>query len=103
MTAKGYVLVRRTVVDADQASEYLRQAAEVVAAAGGRYLVRGGQAEVLEGEPDPDGTGWVVIEFDSLEAARTFYHSAEYAPSLELAQTAFDRRYLLVEGVPQDV
>lgn len=100
MSAKGYVLVRRTIVDPGQAKEYLDTAAPVATAAGGRYLVRGAEAEVLEGAPEPPGTAWVVIEFDSVQAARDFYHSEAYARPRGLARTAFERDYLVVEGTP---
>ncbi len=100
MEPKGYVLVRRAVVEPELAKEYLELSSAALAEAGGRFLVRGAQAEVLEGEPDPEGAAWVVIEFDTAQAARDYYSSEGYARARELAGKAFDRFYLVVEGVP---
>ncbi|MVA77693.1 DUF1330 domain-containing protein [Auraticoccus sp. F435] len=100
MEPKGYVLVRRKVVDPELAAEYLQLSAAALAEAGGRFLVRGAVAEVKEGDPDPEGAAWVVIEFDTVQAARDYYDSAAYARPRELAAEAFERSYLVVEGVP---
>lgn len=100
MTAKGYALVRRAVVDPELAAEYLEAAAAALAEAGGRFLARGAEATVLEGEPQPEGAAWTLLEFESLQAARDYYYSEGYAYSRELAARAFDRFFLLVEGVP---
>ncbi|SDE68438.1 DUF1330 domain-containing protein [Auraticoccus monumenti] len=100
MTAKGYLLVRRTVVDPELAKEYLEVAAVALAEAGGRFLARGAAATVLEGDPQPEGAGWTLIEFDSVQAAEEYYRSEAYAYPRELASRAFDRFFLMVEGVP---
>jgi uncharacterized protein (DUF1330 family) len=69
----------------------------VIAQYGGRYLVRGGQVETVEGE-------WhvprlVVLEFPSMEQLKRFYYSAEYAPLLELRQKSTRSVLAFVEGV----
>jgi uncharacterized protein (DUF1330 family) len=68
-----------------------------VAAFGGRYVVRGGAAEVLEG-------GWVpkrvvVLEFPSMPRARARLNSAEYAPARKLRHATADSEMILVDGV----
>ncbi|HEX5586493.1 MAG TPA: DUF1330 domain-containing protein, partial [Acidimicrobiia bacterium] len=73
MTA--YVLVDMDVTDPARYDEYRALAGPSVAQYGGRYLVRGGASEVLEGDRVPNRT--VVLEFDDLDAARRWYASPE--------------------------
>jgi uncharacterized protein (DUF1330 family) len=79
--AKGYVIGRLTVLDPEGYKAYAAKASEAMRVHGGRPLVRGGRAETLEGEAR---TRNVVIEFDSFEAARAYYHSPEYQAALKL-------------------
>ena len=65
---------------------------------GGRYLVRGGAAEAIEGGPPPKNI--IVAEFPSMEVLREWYASPEYAEALKVRRTALDRRLIFVEGVP---
>ncbi len=69
----------------------------MIAAHGGRFLVRGGAVEAREGAP-PAGRV-VVIEFPDMEAARRFYDSPGYQAILPLRQAASQGRLFLVEGV----
>ena len=65
---KGYVIARVTVTNPEAYAEYAKGATEAIRQYGGRPLVRGGAYEALEGEARPRN---VVIEFDSVEQART--------------------------------
>lgn len=76
---------------------YRTMAAKTIAAYGGRYLVRGGAAELIEGGPPPKTI--IVVEFPTMECLREWYASPEYAEALKVRQTAFDRRLIFVEGV----
>lgn len=96
VTPKGYVLAEITVTDAQAYKEYATATAAIVAKFGGRYLVRGGQTVALEG--DPPAARVVVIEFESLQAARTFEASSEYRAVAPLRQKAARSRVFLVEG-----
>lgn len=84
---KGYILAMVDVPDegAYRASGYMAMAEAAVAAHGGRFMVRGGAPERLEGST-PDSR-IVILEFPSREAARTFYESEQYAPAIKLRQT----------------
>jgi uncharacterized protein (DUF1330 family) len=64
---------------------------------GGRYLVRGGVANLIEGGPPPKTI--IVVEFPTMERLRDWYASPEYAEAMKLRQTALERRLILVEGV----
>ncbi|MET4478735.1 uncharacterized protein (DUF1330 family) [Bradyrhizobium sp. F1.13.3] len=83
----------------DQAAmeAYRGLAAQTIAQYGGRYLARGGAAEVVEGGPPPKTI--IIVEFPSIERAREWYASPEYAAALKLRRTALERRLMFVEGV----
>lgn len=94
---KGYVIGEVEVRDPKVYEEYRRQVLATVEKYGGRFLVRGGRAESLEGRP-PAGRV-VILEFPSFEQAAQWYHSPEYAPLARLRQSASEGRLILVEGV----
>ncbi len=93
----AYIISELVVRDADAFQAYRTRAAESIAAHGGRYLVRGGRSELLEGDGPPPT--FVVVEFPDLQQARVWYRSAEYARALERRDQALSRRLSLVEGV----
>jgi uncharacterized protein (DUF1330 family) len=76
---------------------YANVAPETVKNAGGRYLVRGGKTEALEGEP-PHRI--VVLAFESFEAARKWYHSPEYEAVKPIRHRSSSGRAFIVEGKP---
>lgn len=82
--------------DRDALAEYRRRNTDAVAAHGGRFLVRGGEQQVMEG--DWPGVRLVVIEFDDMDAARAWWESDEYAPLKALRRDASDTNIVLVEG-----
>lgn len=69
-------------------------------AAGGRYLVREGSFEVLEGDWRPGRL--VVVRFDSVEAARRWWSSPEYRPLKAMREASTMTNAILVEGVPDE-
>ncbi|MCA6117153.1 DUF1330 domain-containing protein [Bradyrhizobium sp. WSM 1738] len=77
---------------------YRSLAAKTIAHYGGRYLIRGGAANLIEGGPPPKT--FIVVEFPTMERLREWYASPEYAEALKVWQAAFDRRLIFVEGVP---
>ena len=83
--------------DQEALVEYRRGNTESVALHGGRFVVRGGAMELLEGEWDTRRI--VVIEFPDMDAARAWYDSADYAPLKALRRSASDTNIILVEGV----
>jgi uncharacterized protein (DUF1330 family) len=98
MSQKGYVIVEAKVADAVAYETYKTLAAAAIAQYGGRYLVRGGAAEMLEGK-------WtniprlVVVEFDSVEQAKRFFHSAEYGAARKAREGIADMNMLVVAGI----
>jgi uncharacterized protein (DUF1330 family) len=87
----------RDAWDADALQEYRRRNTGTVTAQGGRFVVRGGEHAVLEG--DWDTRRLVVIEFPDSDAARAWWESEAYAPLKELRRSASTTNILLVEGV----
>ena len=94
----AYVIGEIEVTDPQVYEEYRRQVPAVVAKYGGRFIVRGGAVEPLEGGWSPKRV--VALEFPSMEQARSWYHSPEYAPLVALRQRASRGRLVLVEGAP---
>jgi uncharacterized protein (DUF1330 family) len=93
----AYVISELEVRDPVAIETYRTLAAKSIAQYGGRYLVRGGAAGVVEGGPPPNNI--IVVEFPSMERLREWYASAEYAEALKVRRTALDRRLIFVEGV----
>lgn len=85
------------ITDPEAYEEYRRQVPAMIAAHGGRYLVRGGDAELLEGEGPLRRQ--ILLEFLSLAALRAFYNAPEYQPLKALRQRASTGRLVAVEGV----
>ena len=95
MTA--YVIYQGEVTDPDRYEEYKPRAAASIAAAGGRYLVRGGEVEVLEGEAPAGRT--VVLEFPTRQAAVDWYRGARYTEARTLREGAARARMYVVDGI----
>ncbi|HJR23876.1 MAG TPA: DUF1330 domain-containing protein [Acidimicrobiales bacterium] len=95
MTA--YVIVEMDVTDPAAYEGYKAAAAPSVAAFGGTYVVRGGPAELLEGDRDPARI--VVLQFPDPDAARSWYGSAGYTAARALRAGAATGRLILVEGL----
>jgi len=94
MTA--YAIVRVTVTDPEKYDHYKTLSPIAVEAYGGTFIARGGPSEVLEGEPDDRRV--VLLEFPSMEAARTFYDSPEYLEAREARAGAAEMHMQIVEG-----
>ena len=95
----AYLIVDIEVKDAAGYEEYKRMAAESIRAFGGRYLVRGGAAEVLEGDWEPGRL--VVLEFPGVERARAWWSSEEYRKAREIRLRTAGCRMVLVEGLQE--
>ena len=97
MTA--YAISEVEMRDLDGFEAYRTLAAKTVAQYGGRYLVRGGKAELAEGNLPPQAI--VIVEFLSMARLKEWYASPEYAEALKIRAGALERRLLFVEGVVQ--
>lgn len=93
----AYVIVQGAVTDADQFEHYKPAAGPTVVGAGGAYIVRGGSTVSLEGDAPPERT--TILQFESVEAAVAWYHSAEYTAAKALRAGAADMRLYVIDGV----
>ncbi|TWB90073.1 uncharacterized protein (DUF1330 family) [Bradyrhizobium macuxiense] len=94
----AYVISEVEMRDAAAFEAYRALAAKTIEQYGGRYIVRGGAAEVVEGGPAPNAI--VIVEFPTMARLREWYASPEYAEALKHRATALERRLLFVDGVP---
>ena len=92
----AYILAEIQVIDAAAYEPYRPLAAASIGRFGGRFLVRGGKADLFEGAPEPERM--VVIEFPDADTARRWYNSEEYQAALKIRQAASRGRVILVEG-----
>lgn len=97
--AKAYLIARVDVTDTGEYAKYTARTPAAAAAFGGRFLVRAGRFEQLEGEGRSRN---VVLEFPDFAAARAFYDSPDYRAILPHALAGSVREMVLVEGVPDD-
>ena len=93
----AYVIAEVNVTDPAGFEEYRKQVPATIAKYGGRFVVRGGAVEALEGDWRP--ARLVVAEFPSVQHARRWYDSPEYKEPKALRQRTAKTKILLVEGV----
>ena len=92
----GYVVIDTEVIDQHAFSEFVERIPGAMAANGGRFVVRGGQSQVAEGDWTPQRL--VIMEFESYEAANAFLDSDEYTALDELRHKAVKSNVVVVEG-----
>ena len=96
--AKGYwVSCYRSIRDPEALAAYARLAGPAIQAAGGRFLVRGGAHQTVEGDWKPNRV--VVLEFPSMEQAKRWYDSEEYREPKAMRLRAGRANLIMVEGV----
>lgn len=93
---KGYIIGHITVNDPEAYKEYIERDTPILQALGGRFVVRGGAAQVMEGEAL---NRHVVIEFPSYEAALAAYNDPAYQEVADIRRRTADSVILVVEGV----
>lgn len=91
------IIVDIEVTDPVLYEDYKRLASASIAAYGGRYLVRGGASEVLDGEWTPRRL--VVLQFDSVEQAKAWRASPEYAEAKKVREGCARSNMIVVEGL----
>ena len=92
---KGYIIITEDVKDPAGMVEYAKLASKAMA--GATILAFDQNAEQIEGEWH--GTQTVVLEFESVEAAREWYHSDAYQEAAKLRQAAADCNGVIVSGL----
>jgi uncharacterized protein (DUF1330 family) len=92
----GYIIVNLDVHDPALFDKYREQVPPIIAAHGGRYIIRGAKPDHVEGKLPFKRL--VVLEFPSVEAARKFYDCAEYQPVKKLRLDSARSDIAIVEG-----
>ena len=92
----AYVIVETDVHDAEQYERYKAASPDAIAAGGGRFVARGGELAVLEGDWHPSR---LVLEFEALETVKRSYDSPEYREVRRLREGAASLRVVAVEGL----
>ena len=93
---KGYIIVRVSILDSNLFQKYPPLSAEVMNKYGGKYIIRGGKTDVLEGEWPVDRT--TIVEFESFESAKKCYESVEYSKAMKIRQNSTKSDLILIEG-----
>ena len=94
----AYIVAHVDVEDWDAYREYMRHTPRVIQKFGGRFIARGGEMVTLEG---PEETLRIaLIEFPSLEKAKAFYNSADYAQTKKLRERGGTAKFVAIDGYP---
>jgi uncharacterized protein (DUF1330 family) len=93
----AYIIVEVDVTDPATYEDYKKLTPGSLQPFDGKFIVRGGAAELLEGEEQPQRI--VVLEFPTMEKAKAWWSSEEYAPAKAIRQSASNTRMIAVEGV----
>ena len=93
----AYIIAEVEVTDPGTFEEYRKLVPPTIEAFGGRYVVRGGAIDGLEGDWEPSRL--VIIEFDDVERAKAWHGSELYAPARALREASSNTRMVVVEGV----
>ena len=93
----AYIVVEVEVLDAERYETYKQMVPPSLVAYGGRFIVRGGAAETLEGAWSPKRL--VILEFPSVARAKAWWESSEYAEAKALRQATARTQMIVVEGV----
>ncbi len=93
----AYVIADVTVTDTAAYERYKALTPNAIAANGGRFLSRGGETAVMEGDWQPNRV--VILEFPDMAAARAFYDSPEYREARDARRDAADFKMIIVDGL----
>ncbi|MFL6208263.1 MAG: DUF1330 domain-containing protein [Pyrinomonadaceae bacterium] len=93
----AYVIVELEVLDTERYETYKQLAPSAIAAYEGRYLVRGGEVETLEGDWSPKRI--VILEFPSVAQAKAWWASTEYERAKALRQACAQTKMIVVAGL----
>ena len=93
----AYIIVDVEITDPEEYQTYTQQTRATIEKYGGKFIVRGGQPETLEGDWQPERV--VILEFPSVEQARTWYSSPMYTAIIGIRHRAANSRMILVQSV----
>src|SRR5262245_40654733 len=97
LSMPAYLIVETDITDPEQYEQYKAASPAAIAASGGRFLARGGELAVFEGDWNPKRL--VLVEFPDLQTAKRFYESPEYQEAIKLREGAASLNMFAVDGL----
>lgn len=92
----AYIIVEVDVHDGEMYENYKKLTPDSLLPYGGKFVVRGGGTETLEGDWKPKRL--VVLQFPSKDLAKQWWSSPEYTPAKEIRQRSAGTKMIVVEG-----
>jgi uncharacterized protein (DUF1330 family) len=93
----AYIIVQIDIKDPARYEEYKNLVPASIAKFGGKYIVRGGKVDILEGKWKPSRL--VILEFESVQRAKDWWGSEEYREARALRHQIADAQMIVVEGL----
>jgi uncharacterized protein (DUF1330 family) len=93
----AYVIADLTITDPQGFEQYRQMVPATIAKYGGKYVVRGGKLETLEGNWEPQRL--VILEFESAERAKEWWACEDYREAKALRQRTAQTNLIIVEGI----
>ena len=93
---KGYLIVRINIKNVELFQQYPPLSTKAVEKFGGKYLIRGGAFEIMEGQWPAERT--TIVEFESFNKAKEFYNSLDYAGAKKVRLESTVSELILIEG-----
>jgi uncharacterized protein (DUF1330 family) len=97
----AYLIANVDIKDSEKFKDYMRATPPVIKQFGGKFLVRGGDFEICEGNWNPKRL--VLVEFESMQKAKQFYDSPEYRALIHLRQSSAYTEWIFVDGVSAEI
>jgi uncharacterized protein (DUF1330 family) len=94
----AYLIANVVIKDNDKFKDYMKATPPIIKQFGGRFLVRGGDFEICEGNWKPKRL--VLVEFESMQKAKQFYNSRQYKAIIHLRQSSAYTEWVFVDGLP---
>ncbi len=93
----AYIVIRVNVTDMKTYKEYMKHTPATIEQYGGKFIARGGDVTTLEG--DVEANRVVLLGFESVEAAKIWYHSSEYQAAKAIRKDAAEAQFIVIEGI----
>ena len=97
----AYLIANVDVKDIEKFKDYMKVTPSIIKQFGGKFLVRGGDFEICEGNWNPKRL--VVVEFESMQKAKEFYNSPEYKAIIDLRRSSAYTEWAFVDGLSTEV
>jgi uncharacterized protein (DUF1330 family) len=97
----AYLIANVDVKDTEKIKDYLKATPAIIKQFGGKFIVRGGDFEICEGNWNPKRL--VVVEFESMQRAKQFYNSPQYKAVIDLRQSSAYTEWVFVDGFSTEV